>query len=86
MKPMFFFVFFLYVLLCHKTYALCILPKPYIVMKRALFKPAYGIMLLIAFANSESSVAPVHPHRLTRVLAHMYSIELDKGLDQESDI
>ena len=29
----FFFVVFLYVLLCHKTYALCVLSKPYIVMK-----------------------------------------------------
>ena len=52
----------------------------------ALFKPARGIMVLIAFVNNEGSVALVHPRRLTRVFAHIYSIELDEGLDHESDI
>ena len=35
--------------------------------------------------NSENSDAPAHPHSLTRAFA-IYSIELDEGLDQESDI
>ena len=70
---------------CHNTCALFVLPKPCSVMKRALFKPAHGLTVLFAFANSESSVAPEHPRRLTESL-HIYSIELDKGLHHESDI
>ena len=50
----------------------------------ALFKPAYGIMVLIAFANSEGSVAPVQSQ--THQSLHIYSIDLDEGLNHESDI
>ena len=56
---------------CHKMCALFVLPKPCSVMKRALSRPAHGIMVFIAFAYSEGSVAPVHLRRLTRVFAHI---------------
>ena len=37
----------------------------------ALFESEHGIMVLIAYANSGGSGAPVHPHSLTRAFAHI---------------
>ena len=65
----------------HKTCALFVLSKSCIAMKRALFEPAHGIMVLIEYANSDGSDSPTHPRSLTRAFA-MYSIKLDEGLDQ----
>ena len=70
---------------CHKTCALFVLSKSCIVIKRAVFEPAHGIMVLIAYANSVGSDAPAHQCSLIITFA-IYSIELDEGLDQESDI
>ena len=78
-KHVLFVLFFLYVLLCHKMCIICSSKALQCHETCALTKAAHGIMVLIASAKSEGSGAPVHPCRLN-------SIELDVGLDQESDI
>ena len=70
---------------CHKTCALFIVSKSCIAMKRAFFEPAHGIMVLIAYGNSIGSDTPAHVRSLIIAFA-IYSIELDEGLGQESDI
>ena len=56
-------------------------------MKHVLSKQAHGIMVLISFANSEGCRADASRADSPESLhIHVYSIELDVGLDQESDI
>ena len=65
---------------CHKTCALFVLSKSCIAMKRALFEPAHGIMVLSEYANSDGSDSPSHPRSLTRAFA-IYSIVVGGEID-----
>ena len=76
------FILFLLVLHCHETYTFCsaLSSNVYIIRSFkvlhcheacALFEPAHEIMVLIAYANSESSGTHAHLRSLFRAFAHI---------------
>ena len=67
----FFFFFFFFCICC--IVIKCVHYLFFIAMKRALFEPANGIMVLIEYANSDGSDSPAYPRSLTRAFA-IYSI------------
>ena len=67
-------------------YLLFFFSKPCLVMKRAIFEPAHGIMILIAYMRTAKAQARPRIRAVSPTPSHIYIMELVEGIDQESDI